>query len=599
MTRKLLSLLVLLMTAATGAWAQVTLTVRPVTLEMTASWSTDETNLSASDLAGFSSVLEFDAINWDDVPVYEGMLMLIYDFDGSDDSKVKYVIYNGGSFYASLSQTISRAQLNSYIEDDNYSIYYTASSPATYNHNLYLVINEYDDTKTLLMFGNPNGNPYYDGYSCSEVPDDFKENCTKITVHWTCNSFDGKSLRNLFYGFEALKTINDIDELNTTNVKNMSYMFPGCVSLTSLDLSSFNTSNVKNMSYMFDVCGGLKTLTFGDNWDTSNVTDMTSMFAGCWELASLDLSSFETSKVTDMNNMFYGCESLTSLTLGNGWDTSKVTDMSFMFSYAGLTTLDLSNWDTSNVTNMRDMFEDCHDLTSLTLGDWDTSNVTDMSCMFNCCENLTSLNLGNGWDTSSLTDVEYMFENTGLSKSVTANEGETGEYWATFYDETTGYNYQAPEGTKVFKVALAGSTLTMTEIDDRIVNSDEGVVLKGTSGSISLNPTIFPADYSDNSLKGTTTSITNPGNAYVLNKKEAGIGFYKLSATGTIGANKAYLTYDGSGAREFFSLDETTGIEDINRETITNNRYYDLQGRRVENPTNGIYIVNGKKVVIK
>ena len=594
MTRKLLSLLVLLMTAATGAWAQDPFTVRPVTLEMTASWSTDETNLSASDLAGFSLVSEFDAINWDDVPVYEGMLMLIYDFDGSD---VKYVIYNGGNFYASLSQTISRAQLNSYIEDDNYSIYYTASSPATYNHNLYLV--KYDDTKALLMFDNPNGNPYYDGYSWSEGADDFKEKCTEITVDWTCNSFDGKSLRNLFYGFEKLKAINDIDELNTTNVKNMSYMFLGCESLTSLDLSSFNTSNVKNMSYMFLSCVELETLDLS-SFETSKVTDMTSMFAGCWELASLDLSSFETSKVTDMNNMFYGCESLTSLTLGNGWDTSKVTDMSFMFSYAGLTTLDLSNWNTSNVTNMSDMFEDCHDLTSLTLGNWDTSNVTDMSYMFNCCYDLTSLNLGNGWDTSSLTDVEYMFENTGLSKSVTANEGETGEYWATFYDETTGYNYQAPEGTKVFKVALAGSTLTMTEIDDRIVNSDEGVVLKGTSGSISLNPTIFPADYTDNSLKGTTTSITNPGNAYVLNKKEAGIGFYKLSATGTIGANKAYLIYDGSGAREFFGLDETTSIDAIdNGQWIMDNAVYDLQGRRVENPTNGIYIVNGKKVIIK
>lgn len=43
----------------------------------------------------------------------------------------------------------------------------------------------------------------------------------------------------------------------------------------------------------------------------------------------------------------------------------------------------------------------------------------------------------------------------------------------------------------------------------------------------------------------------------------------------------------------------TTGIENNNRETINNNRYYDLQGRRVENPTKGVYIKNGCKVVIK
>ena len=42
-----------------------------------------------------------------------------------------------------------------------------------------------------------------------------------------------------------------------------------------------------------------------------------------------------------------------------------------------------------------------------------------------------------------------------------------------------------------------------------------------------------------------------------------------------------------------------TGIKDNNRETITNNRYYDMQGRRLTRPMKGIYIVNGRKVVIK
>ena len=45
--------------------------------------------------------------------------------------------------------------------------------------------------------------------------------------------------------------------------------------------------------------------------------------------------------------------------------------------------------------------------------------------------------------------------------------------------------------------------------------------------------------------------------------------------------------------------EETTGIENVNCETITNNRYYDLQGRHVAQPTKGLYIVNGKKAVIR
>ena len=185
---------------------------------------------------------------------------------------------------------------------------------------------------------------------------------------------------------------------------------------------------------------------------------------------------------------------------------------------------------------------------------------------------------------------------------VTANEGATGQYWATFY--SNAMNYQAPEGTQVFKVALAGSAITMTDITDRIVKSGQGVVLKKTtSGSITMTPTSSNSsdDYSGNSLTGTMTNITNPGNAYVLNYKAAtGAGFYKLSASGTIGANKAYLV-SGAGAPEFFSFDgNTTSINEVRgKMEEVSGEYYDLQGRRVSQPTKGLYIVNGKKVIIK
>ena len=189
---------------------------------------------------------------------------------------------------------------------------------------------------------------------------------------------------------------------------------------------------------------------------------------------------------------------------------------------------------------------------------------------------------------------------------VTTNEGATGQYWATFY--SNGMNYQAPEGTQVFKVNLTGTAIEMTEISDRIVKSGQGVVLKKTtSGSITMTPTSSNSsdDYSGNSLVGTMTSITNPGNAYVLNYKAAtGAGFYKLSSGGTIGANKAYLTYSGGGAplRDYFEFqqDETTGIQQTEAEVAADyGTVYDLQGRPVTNPSHGIYIVNGKKVFIK
>ncbi len=66
-------------------------------------------------------------------------------------------------------------------------------------------------------------------------------------------------------------------------------------------------------------------------------------------------------------------------------------------------------------------------------------------------------------------------------------------------------------------------------------------------------------------------------------------------------ARRAYLLLDSTTARELTMVfeDGTTGVENINRETITNNRCYDLQGRKVSNPSKGLYIINGKKVVVK
>ena len=90
------------------------------------------------------------------------------------------------------------------------------------------------------------------------------------------------------------------------------------------------------------------------------------------------------------------------------------------------------------------------------------------------------------------------------------------------------------------------------------------------------------------------------GNIYVLNTGTKGAGFYKLADDGTVPANKAYLVYDGAaGARDYFLFDEATGIESTHHSPLTTDQYYDLQGRRVKNAAKGVYIVNGRKVVIK
>lgn len=86
------------------------------------------------------------------------------------------------------------------------------------------------------------------------------------------------------------------------------------------------------------------------------------------------------------------------------------------------------------------------------------------------------------------------------------------------------------------------------------------------------------------------------------------IGFFKLSSSVTnMAANKAFLELPAtSGAKEEVYIDfdnidsDVTGITNIHQDEEPENPvYYDLQGRRVEHPQHGIYIVNGKKVIIK
>ena len=163
-----------------------------------------------------------------------------------------------------------------------------------------------------------------------------------------------------FYNLESI----DVSGLDTSLVKNMSYMFYFCRFVTNLDVSSWDTSSVTDMEEMFGSCSSLTSLDIS-SWDTSSVTNMKGMFSACYSLASLDISSWDTSSVTDMGGMFTGCSKLTSLDVST-WDTSSVTDMGKMFaSCSSLASLDLSSWDTSSVTNMEQIFYLCTSLASL------------------------------------------------------------------------------------------------------------------------------------------------------------------------------------------------------------------------------------------
>ena len=229
----------------------------------------------------------------------------------------------------------------------------------------------------------------------------------------------------LFRNLKNLKTIQGLENLDTSQVTDMSHMFDNCSELTSLDVNHFDTSKVTDMSQMFIACVDLPSLDVS-HFNTSKVTDMSQMFAYCGYLGNLDVSHFDTSQVTNMSRMFGLCICLTNLDVSH-FNTSKVTDMSQMFAYCvGLRNLDVSHWDTSQVTNMSRMFNGCSWLTSLDVSHFNTSKVTDMSQMFYSCSNLPSLNVSH-FDTSQVTNMDGMFENCERLTNIDVSDFNTSK----------------------------------------------------------------------------------------------------------------------------------------------------------------------------
>ena len=157
-----------------------------------------------------------------------------------------------------------------------------------------------------------------------------------------------------------------------------------------------------------------------------------------------------------------------------------------------------------------------------------------------------------------------------------------------------------------------GSLAHLKEIEDKKLKGGEPYLLHSTSGDYTLtlltpnDPDELPAPKKNLLQVSTRTTSGEKGNTsvYVLADKSKGVGFYKWTG-GDLGKGRVYLPVEASveGANEFCSFFEnghlTDAIQEIDRSELNDAPCYDLQGRRVKNPTKGVYVVKGRKVIIK
>ena len=131
-------------------------------------------------------------------------------------------------------------------------------------------------------------------------------------------TIEGNSAEYMFYGCP----LNELPQLDTSNVKDMTSMFDGCKNLTTIP--QIDTSNVTRMNQMFYHCSNLTTI---PQINTSKVNSMTYMFGYCSNLTTIP--QIDTSMVTNMAYMFNGCTSLTTIPQLNG---EKIIILSGAFS---------------------------------------------------------------------------------------------------------------------------------------------------------------------------------------------------------------------------------------------------------------------------
>lgn len=196
--------------------------------------------------------------------------------------------------------------------------------------------------------------------------------------------------------------------------------------------------------------------------------------------------------------------------------------------------------------------------------------------------------------------VEYADENKVSSVTI----GDAG--FATHASKFAVDYSNRTDGLEAYSVSYSSSSkeLTYTKIDG-VVAAGKAVILKG-KGNYILEASSEKATVTETGLETSDGTKKGDGNIYCLaNKASNGVGFYQVSSSVTIPANKAYLEIGTPATThaKYYSIGiggNTTGIQAIQQNSVkADGIMYSLSGQRVGKDYKGIVICNGKKMIKK
>ena len=550
----------------------------------------------------------------------------------------------GGIYYNILSKTDKTVEVtckgSSYSHYSNeYSGSVVIPETVTYNETIYTVISIED---------------YAFSY-CSELTSVVIGNSVTIIEH---NAFNGcTGLRSIVIGnsvtsigvqtFNACKKLTEIKIPN--NVTSIGeYAFSYCSGLTSIEIGTCigNEDSVTSIgNYAFYGCTGLTSVVFGNN-----VTSIGNyVFSGCTSLESVKILN----SATNIGNKVFGgsspkkvelnCDTISSWLSRNtsieeiiiGNSVTSIGEDAF-YECTGLTSVTIPN----SVTSIgSEAFRGCSGLTSVVIG----NSVTSIgSSAFKSCTGLKSV--------TSLIPADALFaiaanvfanvnKNT-CTLYVPAGAGETyaattgwnefaniveldpseititiNQYGCATYCSLYALDFSEVEGLKAYSaIGFNSSTQVVTLARVMTTPAEAGIFVKGEPGEYTVPIVEECNEHTLNLLVGTLEQTTVNSTEGEMSNYKFTVAeldevpmFYPFEDNTTFSAGKAYLqiptAWLPATAQKSLSVrfdeGETTEIDEVEDENEDVKTVYDLQGRVVENPTSGIYIINGKKVVVK
>ena len=483
------------------------------------------------------------------------------------------------------------------------------------------------------------------------------DNCSGLTS-LDLSSFNTAKVRfmnEMFYGCSSLMTIYVSDYFTTSAVYNGSKMFTSCSKLKgaasySDDKTDYSMANYTTGYFSY----GIKTVEDWNNFADKVNNGYTTMCAGLLKDIT-DANVLTTIGSNGFTGTFDGFGHTISGLNFNSTFSALYAQNGGTIKNLGILAATIAEGASGNICQTNSgTIESCYFMgttgSKSAGGICPTNNGTMTKCYY-----LADEDNGNGGKTEEQFisgEVCYLLSqgaessvwgqqlgtdnNPVLSdyKVIKAAKDDYNTYWATFSNLNSDVTLSVPSARnlKVYNATVGNGTMTLTKRTDNQVAKGEGVLLKTDREYVNVKANakdnLTKADYADNNLVATpATEQTIEADAehklYRLTYKnvstKTGLGFYlgvvgdskdgsQLKAT----PGKAYLEVAKDAATDQSTSklalgfafpdndDETvTGISGVtvSDRIQTSDRIYDLQGRPVVNPTKGVYIRNGRKVV--